>query len=70
MTALRYVELNPRRAKLVRRAEDFTVSSARARLAGEDDPFVMITAIATRRNYSPGEWSAILEHTDHDRERP
>ena len=38
LTALRYVELNPQRAKLVRRAEDFTFSSARARLAGKDDP--------------------------------
>ncbi len=68
LTALRYVELNPRRAKLVRRAEDFTFSSARARLEGKDDPFVAITAIETRRSYSPEEWRTFLEHSDHERE--
>ncbi len=67
-TALRYVELNPRRAKLVRRAEDFEFSSARARLAGESDPFVTLSTITTRRSYSREEWRAFLEHTDHHRE--
>jgi putative transposase len=66
LTALRYVELNPQRAKLVRRAEDFTFSSARARLAGKDDPYVPITAIETRRSYSPDEWRTFLEHSDRD----
>lgn len=68
LTALRYVEVNPRRAKLVRRAEDFTFSSARARLAGRDDPFVSITAVKTRRSYTREEWRTFLEHSDHDRE--
>lgn len=63
-TALRYVELNPLRAHLVRRAEDFAFSSARARLAGAEDRFVAITPIATRCLYSRHEWRAFLEESD------
>lgn len=63
-TALRYVELNPRRAKLVRRAEDFAFSSARARLAGKPDPFVVMAAIATRKKFTSDEWRIFLEIPD------
>jgi len=68
-TALRYVELNPRRANLVRHAEDFTFSSARARLAGEDDPFVVLAEIGTRKQFSCDEWRSFLEHPDPDRDQ-
>lgn len=40
--ALRYVSLNPVRARLVRRAEDWPWSSVRAHLAGEDDGLVSV----------------------------
>ena len=40
LAAARYVELNPVRAKLKRRARDWRWSSARAHLAGKDDALV------------------------------
>ena len=42
VTALRYVALNPVRARLVPRAEDWGWSSVRARLAGSDDHVVKV----------------------------
>src|SRR5450631_3984041 len=42
MAAVRYVNLNPVRARLVSRAEDWPSSSARAHLAGVDDPLVIV----------------------------
>ncbi len=40
MAAARYVAMNPVRARLVERAEDWRWSSVRARLAGRDDGLV------------------------------
>lgn len=40
--AMRYVSLNPVRARLVERAEDWAWSSVRAHLAGADDALVVI----------------------------
>jgi putative transposase len=37
LTAARYVELNPVRARLVAKAEDYPWSSAVAHLSGRDD---------------------------------
>jgi putative transposase len=68
-TALRYVELNPRRAKLVRHAEDFTFSSARARLAGKPDSYVTLSAIDTRKKFTNDEWRAFLDIPDPDSDR-
>ncbi len=42
LTCARYVELNPVRARLARRARDWRWSSARAHLAGEDDELVRV----------------------------
>jgi putative transposase len=42
LAATRYVELNPVRAKLARRARDWRWSSARAHLAGTDDELVTV----------------------------
>jgi putative transposase len=42
VTALRYVALNPVRARLVVRAEDWPWSSTRALMAGEDDHVVKV----------------------------
>src|SRR5882672_11052106 len=42
LAAARYVELNPVRAKLARRARDWRWSSARAHLDGLDDDLVRV----------------------------
>ncbi|WOE74573.1 transposase [Alterisphingorhabdus coralli] len=56
VAALRYVALNPVRAKLVSRAEDWPWSSTRALIAGKDDRFVK-TAPALER---VGDFKAFL----------
>ncbi len=48
MAAARYVELNPVRAKLAARAEDWPWSSARAHLAGRDDGVVNVAPLLER----------------------
>jgi len=54
LASVRYVELNPVRAKLVQRAEDYRWSSARAHLDGRDDGLVQVkpcsTGLITGRN--------------------
>jgi putative transposase len=58
MAAVRYVELNPVRAKLVGRAEDWPWSSARAHVTGRADGFTDLNALAgIHRN-----WRAMLLH--------
>ena len=42
LSAVRYVERNPLRAKLVRRSADWKWSSAAAHLAGRDDDLVTV----------------------------
>ncbi|MCO5163196.1 MAG: transposase [Mesorhizobium sp.] len=46
--AVRYVSLNPVRAGLVKRAEDWPWSSVRAHLAGEGDGLVAVTPVLDR----------------------
>jgi putative transposase len=48
VAAARYVSLNPVRAGLVRRAEDWPWSSARAHLAGADDGLVKVRPLLDR----------------------
>ena len=48
LAAARYVELNPLRAGLVRRAADWPWSSARAHLAGHDDALVAVAPLLER----------------------
>ncbi len=45
---MRYVALNPVRARLVRRAEDWPHSSARAHLAGRDDGLASVRPLIGR----------------------
>lgn len=45
---IRYVSLNPVRAKLVKRARDWRWSSVRAHLAGEDDLLVRVAPVLER----------------------
>lgn len=56
VTALRYVALNPVRARLVDRAEAWQWSSARAHLAGEDDHVVKVAPALDR----VGDFAAFL----------
>jgi putative transposase len=56
LAAARYVELNPVRAGLVRRAGDWPWSSARAHLAGRDDCLVEVAPLLTM---AP-DWNAFL----------
>jgi len=48
VTALRYIALNPVRARLTARAQDWPWSSARAHLAGEDDGIVTVAPALER----------------------
>lgn len=48
MSAVRYVALNPVRARLAARAEDWPWSSARAHLKGEDDGLVTVGPVLDR----------------------
>jgi putative transposase len=48
VAAARYVALNPVRARLVGRAEDWAWSSARAHLAGRDDALVRVAPLLDR----------------------
>jgi len=58
LTAVRYVELNPVRAKLARRAEDWPWSSARAHVSGRADGLTDPRGLAgVHRN-----WRAMLRH--------
>ena len=56
MTALRYVALNPVRARLVARAEDWVWSSTRALIAGADDHVVSVAPALER----VGDFAAFL----------
>jgi putative transposase len=47
-TAVRYVSLNPVRAGLVKRAEEWPWSSVRAHLAGQDDELVRVAPVLER----------------------
>jgi putative transposase len=56
LAAARYVELNPVRAGLVARAENYPWSSARAHLLGRDDRLVRVAPLLARA----GDWSSFL----------
>ena len=48
MAAARYVAMNPVRARLVERAEDWPGSGVRAHLAGRDDGLVEVAPLLSR----------------------
>ncbi|MGC9953574.1 MAG: transposase [Rhizomicrobium sp.] len=56
LAGTRYVELNPVRAKLARRARDWRWSSARAHLKGRDDGLVRVRPLLERVD----DWAAFL----------
>ncbi|MDD9877449.1 MAG: transposase [Magnetovibrio sp.] len=57
LAAARYVELNPVRARMVTRPEDYPWSSARAHMAGRDDGLVDVSAMLER----VADWRAFLD---------
>ena len=63
--AARYVALNPVRARLCERAEDWPWSSARAHLAGEDDGLVEVAPLLER----VGDFAAFLGTQETSRRR-
>jgi putative transposase len=66
LACARYVELNPVRAKLARRAHDWRWSSARAHLKGRDDALVRVKPLLERVD----DWAAFLSEglTEEERE--
>jgi putative transposase len=58
--AVRYIERNPVRAKIVARAEDYPWSSARAHVKGEPNPLLSSCPLEKRIR----DWSAYLEQED------
>jgi putative transposase len=65
LACARYVELNPVRAKLARRARDWRWSSARAHLAGEDDELVRVRPLLALASDWPGFLAEGLDAGDH-----
>lgn len=57
LAAARYVELNPVRAKLTARADEWPWSSASAHLSGRDDRLVKVAPLLAM----VGDWSAFLD---------
>ena len=56
LATARYIELNPVRAGLVERPQDYPWSSARAHLAGRDDDLVKVAPLLDRI----GDWASFL----------
>jgi putative transposase len=56
LAAVKYVELNPVRAGLSNKAEDYPWSSARAHLKNKDDALVVVSALSD----IVGDWKAFL----------
>ena len=67
-TALRYIEVNPRRAGLIESLQDWEHSSAKAHLTGTEDPLIKLALEAWRYRFGPAQWRAFLEQTDSERE--
>lgn len=68
-TALRYVEVNPRRAGLTEQLEAWELSSAKAHLTEAQDPLVPLVEVVGRRTFTAAQWREFLERTDTEREQ-
>lgn len=64
LAAARYVELNPVRAGLAARPQDWTWSSARGHLAGRDDGLATVAPLLAM----VGDWAAFLDGAGNDAE--
>ena len=60
LAACRYIEMNPVRAKLVAKPEDYRWSSAKAHLSGRDDNLVKVKPMLDR----VGNWAELLASGD------
>ena len=67
--AIRYVERNPVRARLVRRAEDYRWSSAAAHCEKRQDSILTVDRQWTGRLSSVDDWSTWLGDGDRPRQR-
>lgn len=67
-TALRYVELNPLRAKIVGRPEDFEFSSARSHVTGVHEGRGALAPVLTRQGFTQTQWREFLSRKDPARE--
>lgn len=68
-TAMRYIEVNPRRAGLVEKLENWEFSSARAHLTEIEDPLIKLIDKIGRQTFTPAQWQEFLERTDAEQER-
>lgn len=66
--AVRYVERNPTRARMVRRAEDYRWSSAAAHCGLRTDPLLASASGWTREFVAARDWSAWLAEGDEEEE--
>jgi putative transposase len=64
LCAARYIELNPVKAKLCKKAENYKFSSAVAHLSGKDDALVKSATL----NDLVGDWQLFLSQQDDDGE--
>ncbi len=62
--ALRYVELNPKRAKLVQKPQQFPHSSAHAHSTGTAQSPIPLQPVVTRKQFTPEEWTLYLMEDD------
>ena len=60
-----YIELNPVRAGIVKKAEDWEWSSARAHLSGIDETG-LLNMDWCRRNFTPDSWGKLLKEKGND----
>jgi putative transposase len=65
-TALRYVEVNPRRAGVKGELGEWEYSSARAHLSGAEDPLVKLVWEAWRDRYGAAQWREFLAESDRE----
>jgi putative transposase len=66
---MRYIEVNPRRAGLVEKLENWEFSSARAHLTEIEDPLIKLIDKIGRQTFTPAQWQEFLERTDAEQER-
>lgn len=59
-SALRYVELNPKKARLIEKPEDWEFSSARAHITGNGDKRIGLVPVVTRRKFTSADWREFL----------
>ena len=64
--ALRYVELNPKKARLIKQPEAWQYSSARAHLTGQPDSYFNLVPVQTKRAFSVSDWQLFLGTADHN----